>query len=493
MKSQTAPRPENQRPTRSAKSRKYVKQTAHVEARRDGKPLIFGWGAHLSRNEKNQLQRRAVWALSAFIAVLIVAVIVGFWVNFNIIVPNEPIASVNGQNIPQSDYRKLVVVKAQLQTNDLQGPHGLLVQRDNLSKQVTQQQATITTTNQQIADLNTQIKTATADQRATLNTQLASAENQLKDEQAQLAPLNAQYQTMQQTTVPVAQSLLNQSQVGNDSVGWLQDDLLIRNWLNKQSNTVQAKIEPTTQEINQALNNFKANLPKSTVYNQFLSSNSISETDLSTMLTLKVRRDNMQSYLSSQITSPAYQVLASSITVQNLADAQTVLKQLKSGQSFAQVAEAKSLDTATKTNGGDLGWMAQGMYFEKYASKIGAVVDNWIFNRSRTLGEISTPLNENGTYHIIQIRNVDPAKDVAPTDLQSLQTDALLLWSYQQKATPGINVSQPDSNKLLDPSNMPTWLPSSPPTQPGTNGAAPGGAVPGGAAPGGTGSLPAGS
>jgi parvulin-like peptidyl-prolyl isomerase len=491
MKSQTAQRPENQRPARSAKSRKYVKQTAHVEARRDGKPLIFGWGAHLSRNEKNKIQRRAVWTLTTLVAVLIVAVIVGFWVNLNVIIPGEPITSVNGQNVPQSDYRKLVVVKAQLQTNDLQGPHGLLIQRDNLGKQVTQLQATISKTQKQVDNLTTQIKTATGDQLTTLKTQLATAKSQLTDEQNQLTPINTQYQLMQQTTVPVAQSLLNQSQVGNDSITWLQDDLLIRDWLNKQNSTIQTKVEPTTQAINKALSDFKANLPKSTVYSQFLSSNSISESDLQTMLTLKVRRDNMQSYLSSQITSPAYQVLASGITVQNLADAQSVLKQLKGGASFAKIAESKSLDTTTKTYGGDLGWMAQGMYFEKYASKISTVVDNWIFDRSRTLGQISPPLNENGTYHIIQIRNVDPLHEVAQSDLQSLQTDALLLWSYQQKATPSTSATAADSTKLLDPSNMPTWLPSSPPTQPGTNGA--GGAAPGGAVPGGTSGLPSGS
>ncbi len=52
MKSQTerpVRRPENQR---SAKPKRYHKQTARVEARRDGKPLIFGWGKHLSHKEK---------------------------------------------------------------------------------------------------------------------------------------------------------------------------------------------------------------------------------------------------------------------------------------------------------------------------------------------------------------------------------------------------------------------------------------------------------
>jgi len=63
MKSQTE-RPVKQRSTRSNKSRKYNRQTAHVEARRDGKPLIFGWGKHLSHVEKVRIQRRATWAIA---------------------------------------------------------------------------------------------------------------------------------------------------------------------------------------------------------------------------------------------------------------------------------------------------------------------------------------------------------------------------------------------------------------------------------------------
>lgn len=71
MTSQTARRPNSPRPTRSAKARKYTKQTAHVEARRDGKPLIFGWGGHLSRTEKTRLQRRIIWAMTALIGLLL--------------------------------------------------------------------------------------------------------------------------------------------------------------------------------------------------------------------------------------------------------------------------------------------------------------------------------------------------------------------------------------------------------------------------------------
>ena len=70
MTSQTARRPENKRPARSQKPKQYHKQTARFEGKRDGKPLIFGWGKHLSHNQKVQIQRRATWTAAIGVVVL---------------------------------------------------------------------------------------------------------------------------------------------------------------------------------------------------------------------------------------------------------------------------------------------------------------------------------------------------------------------------------------------------------------------------------------
>src|SRR5689334_7426847 len=96
-------RPESQRSPRSTKAKRYTKQTARVEARRDGKPLIFGWGKQLSHTEKVRIQRRATWTITSVLALLVVGVLVWAWININIIIPGQPITSVNGHQIPQSE------------------------------------------------------------------------------------------------------------------------------------------------------------------------------------------------------------------------------------------------------------------------------------------------------------------------------------------------------------------------------------------------------
>src|SRR5438132_7220934 len=157
MNSQTARRPQNQRSPRSNnknnknnKGKKYTRQTARFEGKRDGKPLIFGWGGHLSHNQKVQLQRRATWATAIAFLALIVVFIVGFWISINVFTPGLSITSVNGHQIPQSLYRKMVAFKTGLEQSRLYGPNGLTALRDNLRKQVADEQLAMNNTNTQI-------------------------------------------------------------------------------------------------------------------------------------------------------------------------------------------------------------------------------------------------------------------------------------------------------------------------------------------------------
>lgn len=495
MSSQTVRQPDRKRPagaTKSNKGRPYTRQTAHVEARRDGKPLVFGWGGHLSHNEKVRLRRRGTWIMTILFTLLIVVVIVGFWININIIVPGSPITTVNGHAIPQSQYHKLLALKTQLELNTLYGPNGLFAQRNKLQTKVSDAQKTVNTDTTTVDTLNTQISKLPpghSAQRDTLNKQLADAKKQLTTAIDLHTKLNAQLSDLVQNTIPFQQQVFVASPLGNESVTWLQDDELIREWLLDQPSAVQAKVAPTSGEVGRALNDFKANLPKSgpnaRSYSQFLNTEGVSDDDVQTMLTLKIRRDNAQTYLAAKIVSPTYQVLARSMTITTPADAQKILAQLKKGADFAKLVKQKSQDNSTNTKGGYLDWLVQGQYAQ---SEQTGTVDNWLFDPRRTLDEISPVLNENGTYRIVQILQIDPSRPVDKDILKSLKDNALSSWLLEQRALPGVNVTSVDQNMLLDPMNVPTELPQA---APGGTPSAPGG-VPGapGGAPGAPGGAP---
>lgn len=488
MSSQTARpprRPDGQRTARSARAKRYTKQTAHVEARRDGKPIIFGWGGHLSRSEKNKLQRRAVWGASIAVAILIVAVIIISWVNINVITPGLAITSVNGQSIPQSTYRKLVALKAQVENNKIYGVHGLKVQADSLKSQIDTQQTAITNLNKDITDTTKKIQAlpaGTSIDRTNLTVQLDSDKQKLATAQQQQATLSAQYQAMQ-TGVTNELQLYTQSQVGNDSVQWLQDDAFIRSWLANQSNTIQGQVNPSDNAVNNAVKSFTADFPKTSSYDKFLSADNVSNDDVHAMMTLTLRRQNMQTYLAAQIKSPAYAVLARTMTLDTVAHAKDVLNQLKSGGDFAKLAKSKSVDSNTKDKGGALDWLIQGQFAQTEAANSSVLVDNWMFDRSRKLNEISPVFMENGAPRIVQILNISPAYTVDTTTLQSVKDNALTVWELQQRALPGAKVTPADQTMLTDSSNMPSSLPSAAPAQTPTSGGLPGGSLPGGSVP----------
>lgn len=471
MKSSTerpAQRPARQRPPRSNKAKSYKRQTAHgVEAKRDGKPLIFGWGKHLSHKEKIQLQRRAVWGFTGLIGLALALVLVGTWVNNNIIVPGHTITTVNGHQIPQSQYRKMVALQTLLKNNALNGRNGLVAQRIADEKQDAAELQIINTDTKTVTTLDAQIKAlppGPSPQRTDLNNQLATANKNLAAAQSKHSNLTASISTLTQTTIPLEQQVFAEPQVENDSLTWLQDDELIREWLANQSAAIQNKINPLSSQISAAMRDLQNNMPTNTTYSNLLSQMGVSNDDIQSMMVIKVRRDNMQNYLASQIVSPAYQVLARSMTIDTKANAQKILQQLKAanGSNFGSIAKAKSQDTATASSGGELGWLARGQYAMSEGT---GTVDNWLFDPSRYINEISPVLVENGSYRIVQILSIDPSRAIDSQTLQKLKTSAFSNWELEQKALPSNVLSQGDPNMMTDPNNLPptTILPVGPP------------------------------
>jgi hypothetical protein len=221
------------------------------------------------------------------------------------------------------------------------------------------------------------------------------------------------------------------------------------------------------------LNGVKANLPAGTTYSSFLSKDSVSDSDMQAMATVMVRRQNMQNYLSSLEVSPQYQVLARMITVSTQKDANNLLTQLQHGGNFAKLAVSKSVDTNTNKQGGYLGWEARGQYAQAYSA---ATVENWMFDPSRKLDQISPVIVENGSYRIVQILGIDPSRAIDKPTLQTLQASALSDWLLQVQALPSTKIVAADQSMLLNASNMPSDLPASAPgnSVPGAPGSQPG-------------------
>src|SRR5207248_1709136 len=187
----------------------------------------------------------------------------------------------------------------------------------------------------------------------------------------------------------------------------------------------------------------------------------VSNDDRLAMVTIKLRRENMQNYLASLAVSPTYQVLARTMTIDTMPHAQKILDQLKHGGDLGKLAKANSADAGTSSKGGDLGWLARGQYAQNYNA---AVVENWMFDPSRKLDEISPILSENGAFHIVQILGIDPSRPLDSSVLKQLKNNALANWLDQQHGLPTTKVTDVNQTMLLDSMNMPPDLPAGAPS-----------------------------
>jgi hypothetical protein len=129
------------------------------------------------------------------------------------------------------------------------------------------------------------------------------------------------------------------------------------------------------------------------------------------------------------------------------------------------LAKRSSRDANTKAQGGDVGWVTNG------DSNIDgkAIAENWLFDRSRKVGDLSPALKiVNGVYDIYYISAIDAHRPISASDLSTLRSNALDTWIGLIKTEPQVHIGDIDSSKQLDPNNFPANLPAGAPSnQPG--------------------------
>lgn len=413
MSNQTLQKPPTRRRTRakSAQSAKssgstFRRQTARIDGRRDGTPLIFGWGKHLTRVQKQRIQRRAVFSFFGVVVAAVIFVFVFGWFQQNVLIPNEAVVTVNGVGVTQSAYQKQLAYDAQDLWNTLQS----------------------------------EIKQQTIDQAAAAKgDKNANTQNQVITTQIQANEANYQQSAITQAVITelVEDQLIQQ----HDKV------------LEQQDHVPAAKLEPSNSSITSGLVAFKKAFPGNESYADFLSKNGISEADVRAAIAVHQRRDLLQKYLASQIVSPTEQVHLRRIQMNTQADAQRVLNQIlkdpNNATLWSTLAKQDSLDATTKNTGGDMGWVVNFTGDQ--------AIDNWAYASNRKVGDLTTtPLKDaSGTYDIVQVLEINPSRAVDASTLTSAQNSALTQWLGGVKADVNTHISTPDSTMLTAARNLP--------------------------------------
>jgi hypothetical protein len=407
MSNQTV-RPSSAKPASKAapatRGGRYRRQTGRrPELRRDGKPLIFGWGGDLSRAQKALVKTRATWGFYGLIALLVLGVI-GFgllqqWV----LIPNQAIAKVNGTSIKQDDYRKELAFQAQVLWNRLQS---------------------------EIAAQSSASAAAQAGDAA------ASIQNQALISNIQADESNFAAATVQQTA----------------SDRLVEDRLIQQGFATFESQRVPpAVFAVSAKDVDKQLAAFKKAFPKGESYATFLSKNSLSDDDVREAIRVDLRRARMSDFLTGRIVSPGLQLHLRRIELDKKDVAAKLHAQLvkdPSDKDWSTLAKQNSLDVNSKDIGGDMGWIFRGNTDQN--------IEAWAFGPDQEVGAISPVIQDiSGTYNIVQIVEINPSRAVDPSLLSAAQGNALDHYLTGQRHVPGSHVSNANTDMLVDTRNQP--------------------------------------
>jgi hypothetical protein len=443
--SKSAPQPPSQRshpkttPSRAkapqSRADGFRRTTARLEGRRDGKPLIFGWGGHLTRSQKSAFQHLAGYGFVGLVVLLVLGVLGFGWLQQTVIIPNQTIATVNTQSITQDAYRKQLAFDSQQLWNKVQAE---LRKESEVSSSKTPDQNELTILLQQIQ---------------------------------------------------VDESNYNASSLGSTAVRELMEDRLIqagaRNF-EQQNHVPAATFTPTSAQIDKQLKDFKSAIPAGQNYHDFLAKNGMSDDDVRFSITLLLRRDLMTKYLQSRLTSPTKQIHLRRIETTKQSDAQKVYDEIVHHHGdWNTLAKQYSADVDTKNSGGDMTFVPPGTG--------DAVIEVWAYAPERKVNDLTVLKDASGTFDVVQVLEIQDSRGFDANLLQSAKDGALDHWLSGQKVASFTTLSGPNQDMLNASRNMPVQpdLNAQLPNLTPQDGAGqPTGGLPGGLPGGSTGGLP---
>ncbi|MDQ7026445.1 MAG: peptidylprolyl isomerase [Anaerolineae bacterium] len=129
------------------------------------------------------------------------------------------------------------------------------------------------------------------------------------------------------------------------------------------------------------------------------------------------------------------------ILVETEEEANELIAALQNGESFASLAQARSIDTGSGQRGGELGWAAVSSYVPEFEAAI----------LSAEIGEIVGPVESEFGFHILQIRAREE-REIEGTERDNLRQTEFARWVENLRAENEENITTND--------NWPDFLPT---------------------------------
>jgi parvulin-like peptidyl-prolyl isomerase len=168
-------------------------------------------------------------------------------------------------------------------------------------------------------------------------------------------------------------------------------------------------------------------------FDEWLKTNDMTRESFKAQLQRQLLSAAFQEYIVGSFPPEVEQVHARHILVTSETEAMDVLVKLRSGESFATLAQEYSQDRATKDQGGDLGFFPRGI-MPTEIELVSFALDP---------GQVSGIVQSDFGYHIIEVLEKDPKKAVSEEMLTAWRQNKFIGWLEEQRATAKIEYLVP--------------------------------------------------
>lgn len=158
------------------------------------------------------------------------------------------------------------------------------------------------------------------------------------------------------------------------------------------------------------------------MYQQWLNYVQLSDGEYRHLVEATVLTQKLNDLFKQNVPTEGKQVHVYAIKVDNEGNATEVENKLKNGGNFSALAAEYSTDNATKANGGDLGWVPQGVLISE--------LDQAAF--SLAIGNVSQPIVISNEYYIIKVTEIEENRPIADQYREQLAYTAFNNWFTAQ-------------------------------------------------------------
>jgi foldase protein PrsA len=159
-------------------------------------------------------------------------------------------------------------------------------------------------------------------------------------------------------------------------------------------------------------------------FSEWLEDNGLTAQDFRVKLRAELLGTKMRDTVTEYLPEKMEQVHLRHILVNSRSQAESILDQIHSNEDFVRLAKEYSKDMSTRDNGGDLGFYPRGV--------LSPEIDRVAFNM--VVGQVSDVIQTAFGYHIIQVLERSPQRELTPQMERALRQQMFMDWLAAERA-----------------------------------------------------------